>query len=131
MNRPAKHSKELAGAIAEDSRRQAIDDAKKRAVSQHADYDTFKKLVGDCFVSSRLQSVSRCLQNGTVLTWSAAAVQVSVAHLKPLHAPSAGSQGEKRFGYAGLTICHPCMLDCAMLNQHTAVLASAMATVPL
>jgi hypothetical protein len=45
MNRPAKHSKELAGAIAEDSRRQAIDDAKKRAVSQHADYDTFKKLV--------------------------------------------------------------------------------------
>ncbi|WIA44147.1 hypothetical protein OEZ86_010485 [Tetradesmus obliquus] len=62
MNRPAKHSKELAGAIAEDSRRQAIDDAKKRAVSQHADYDTFKKLV-------------------------------SVAHLKPLHAPSAGSQG--------------------------------------
>jgi hypothetical protein len=49
MNRPAKHSKELAGATAEDSRRQAIDDAKKRAVSQHADYDTFKKLVRyDC-----------------------------------------------------------------------------------
>ncbi len=46
MSRPSKQSKELLGAIAEDSRRQAVDAAKKRAVSQQADYDTFKKLVG-------------------------------------------------------------------------------------
>jgi hypothetical protein len=43
--KPSKHSGELAGAILEDSRRQAIDAAKKRAVAQQADYDTFKKLV--------------------------------------------------------------------------------------
>lgn len=43
--KPSKHSGELAGAILEDSRRQAIDAAKKRAVAQQVDYDTFKKLV--------------------------------------------------------------------------------------
>jgi hypothetical protein len=44
--RPDKVSRELHGAIAEEQRRQAIDAAKKRAVSQHVDYDTFKKMVG-------------------------------------------------------------------------------------
>jgi hypothetical protein len=43
--KPLKISKELAGAIAEEERRQAIDAAKKKAVAQHADYDTFKKMV--------------------------------------------------------------------------------------
>lgn len=46
MHRPSKHSKELSAAITEDERRQAVDAAKKRAVAQQADYDTFKKLVG-------------------------------------------------------------------------------------
>jgi len=44
-HRPKKFSKELAGAVAEEQRRQAIDAAKKKAVAQHADYDTFKKMV--------------------------------------------------------------------------------------
>jgi hypothetical protein len=96
MSRPAKHSKELAGAIAEDSKRQAVDDAKKRAVSQHADYDTFKKLVRVCtYYGSHFERTRVQVSILTYFTVCAAAVaQVSVAHLKPLHAPSAGSQGE-------------------------------------
>jgi hypothetical protein len=74
MNRPAKHSKELAGAIAEDSRRQAIDDAKKQAVSQHADYDTFKKLVRDDCNSFGLQASLAVPQRGAPLTRCAAAL---------------------------------------------------------
>eukprot|EP00775_Hariotina_reticulata_P008407 gene8407-8591_t len=60
--KPSKHSRELADAILGDSRRHAIDAAKKRAVAQQADYDTFKNLV-------------------------------SVAHLKPLTAPSGKQAG--------------------------------------
>lgn len=37
-----KLSKELATAIQDDARRKAIDSAKKRAVSQHVDYETFQ-----------------------------------------------------------------------------------------
>lgn len=44
--RPSKQSKELAGALAEDHKRQVVDAAKKRAVAQQVDYDTFKKMVG-------------------------------------------------------------------------------------
>jgi hypothetical protein len=44
--RPEKVSKELSGALAEEQKRHAIDAAKKKAVAQHADYDTFKKMVG-------------------------------------------------------------------------------------
>ncbi|GMH37271.1 hypothetical protein BSKO_05144 [Bryopsis sp. KO-2023] len=44
-NRPAKSSKELKTAIHDDFKRQVVDDAKKRAVSQHVDYDTFKNMV--------------------------------------------------------------------------------------
>ena len=43
--RPTKISKELSGAFVEEQTRQAIDAAKKKAVAQHADYDTFKKMV--------------------------------------------------------------------------------------
>lgn len=37
-----KLSKELASAVQDDARRKAIDAAKKRAVSQHVDYETFQ-----------------------------------------------------------------------------------------
>lgn len=61
--KPQKISRELLGAVAEEQKAHAIDAAKKQAVAQHADYDTFKKMV-------------------------------SVAHLKPLHAPACqGSAG--------------------------------------
>ncbi|KAK9823139.1 hypothetical protein WJX72_000544 [[Myrmecia] bisecta] len=40
-----KTSKELATALQDDFRRQATDLAKKRAVAQHVDYDTFKNMV--------------------------------------------------------------------------------------
>lgn len=43
--RPTKVSKELQCAIAEEEKRSLIDAAKKKAVAQHADYDTFKKMV--------------------------------------------------------------------------------------
>ncbi|GFR44031.1 hypothetical protein Agub_g5187, partial [Astrephomene gubernaculifera] len=43
--RPAKISKELANAAYDDFKRKAIDEAKKRAVSQRVDYDTFKNMV--------------------------------------------------------------------------------------
>ncbi len=38
---------ELTGALAvlDDARRKAVDDAKKRAVAQNVDYDTFKNMV--------------------------------------------------------------------------------------
>ncbi|GAQ83428.1 hypothetical protein KFL_001470250 [Klebsormidium nitens] len=40
-----KLSKELASAVQDDARRKAIDSAKKRAVSQHVDYETFQAMV--------------------------------------------------------------------------------------
>ncbi|KAF5833665.1 hypothetical protein DUNSADRAFT_9975 [Dunaliella salina] len=56
-SRPPKSSKELSNAVYDDFKRKVIDAAKKRAVSQNVDYETFKNMV-------------------------------SVAHLKPLQAPS-------------------------------------------
>lgn len=43
--KPHKISRELVGAVAEEQKAHAIDAAKKKAVAQHADYDTFKKMV--------------------------------------------------------------------------------------
>nr|BCL66156.1 hypothetical protein [Volvox reticuliferus] len=43
--RPSKVSKELANAAYDDFKRKAIDEAKKRAVLQRVDYDTFKNMV--------------------------------------------------------------------------------------
>eukprot|EP00243_Klebsormidium_subtile_P004574 TRINITY_DN1865_c0_g1_i1.p1 TRINITY_DN1865_c0_g1~~TRINITY_DN1865_c0_g1_i1.p1 ORF type:complete len:402 (+),score=47.99 TRINITY_DN1865_c0_g1_i1:249-1454(+) len=40
-----KVSKELASAVQDDARRKAVDSAKKRAVSQHVDYETFQAMV--------------------------------------------------------------------------------------
>eukprot|EP00891_Asterochloris_glomerata_P000160 jgi/Astpho2/160/Aster-04623 len=48
---PYKVSKELQNAIEDDANRQAIDSAKKRAVGQHVDYDTFKNMVGTMVLS--------------------------------------------------------------------------------
>lgn len=47
MEGPAlpKMSKALANAIEDENRRVAVDSAKKKAVSQFADYDTFKNMV--------------------------------------------------------------------------------------
>jgi hypothetical protein len=42
---PPKVSKELKDAFYDDWKRQAVDSAKKRAVAQYADYDTFKNMV--------------------------------------------------------------------------------------
>nr|Q94EY1.1 RecName: Full=Coiled-coil domain-containing protein 103 homolog; AltName: Full=Protein PR46bp [Chlamydomonas reinhardtii]AAK70875.1 unknown [Chlamydomonas reinhardtii]ADF43150.1 PR46bp [Chlamydomonas reinhardtii] len=44
-HRPSKVSKELANAACDDFKRKAIDEAKKRAVAQRVDYDTFKNMV--------------------------------------------------------------------------------------
>jgi len=59
-----KTSKDLQNAIYDDFKRKVVDDAKKRAVAQHVDYETFKNMV-------------------------------SVAHLRPLHAPSIKHQTDK------------------------------------
>lgn len=92
--KPIKVSKELAGAIAEEQKRQAIDTAKKKAVAQHADYDTFKKMVSTHehvgMWRRRFRTPLKCHQVMPLLLL----VQVSVAHLKPLHAPNShGSKG--------------------------------------
>jgi len=44
-SRPPKSSKELANAVYDDFKRKVIDAAKKRAVSQNVDYETFKNMV--------------------------------------------------------------------------------------
>ena len=45
MKKPFKFSKELQNAMYDDYKRQAVDNAKKRAVAQRVDYDTFKNMV--------------------------------------------------------------------------------------
>ena len=42
---PPKRSKELQTAAYDDWKHKAVDDAKKRAVAQYVDYDTFKNMV--------------------------------------------------------------------------------------
>jgi len=42
---PKKIPRELSNAIYDDFKRKAVDDAKKRAVAQHEDYETFKNMV--------------------------------------------------------------------------------------
>lgn len=42
---PPKRSKELENAVYDDWKRKAIDTAKKRAVAQYADYESFKNMV--------------------------------------------------------------------------------------
>ena len=42
---PPKRSKELENATYDDWKRQEVDSAKKRAVAQYVDYDTFKNMV--------------------------------------------------------------------------------------
>lgn len=42
---PQKSSKELENAVYDDWKRKAVDAAKKRAVGQYVDYDTFKNMV--------------------------------------------------------------------------------------
>ena len=69
---------------------QAIDSAKKRAVGQHVDYDTFKNMVRGSiafYCNSEGQEVSQS-QLGCPL------VQVSVAHLRPLQEPNRVVRGE-------------------------------------
>lgn len=43
--KPSKQIRELAEALVEDRKRQAVDAAKKRAVAQQVDYETFKNMV--------------------------------------------------------------------------------------
>lgn len=45
MLEPSKRSKELDGAVYDDWKHKQVDDAKKRAVAQHVDYETFKNMV--------------------------------------------------------------------------------------
>ncbi|MEW5303826.1 MAG: hypothetical protein WDW36_006480 [Sanguina aurantia] len=45
LSAPIKTSKDLANAAYDDFKRKAIDEAKKRAVGQHVDYETFKNMV--------------------------------------------------------------------------------------
>lgn len=45
MKAPGQVSSELRNAIYDDWKRQAVDTAKKRAVAQFADYETFKNMV--------------------------------------------------------------------------------------
>lgn len=44
-NVPPKAPKDLKDAFYDDWKRKAVDSAKKRAVAQHVDYDTFKNMV--------------------------------------------------------------------------------------
>jgi hypothetical protein len=97
--KPLKYSKELIGAVAEEEKRQAIDAAKKKAVAQHADYDTFKKMVR--VPSSAHQALMHQHAQGDIgkSSWSSLLLlQVSVAHLKPLHA--SGGQGFKGISFS-------------------------------
>ena len=45
QNAPPKRSEELNNAFYDDWKRQEVDSAKKRAVAQYVDYDTFKNMV--------------------------------------------------------------------------------------
>ena len=69
---------------------QAIDNAKKRAVGQHVDYDTFKNMVSTAFFSgSNLKS-----QELSQTQLGRPSMQVSVAHLRPLQEPNRVVRGE-------------------------------------
>lgn len=45
LAQPPKRSKELENAVYDDWKRKAVDSAKKRAVAQFVDYDSFKNMV--------------------------------------------------------------------------------------
>lgn len=45
MLEPVKRSKELDEAVYDDWKHKQVDDAKKRAVAQYVDYETFKNMV--------------------------------------------------------------------------------------
>jgi hypothetical protein len=80
-------------------RLQAVDAAKKRAVSQHVDYDTFKNMVSHSIGDNARRSASalrafllrdgRTHNKGVGFRW----MQVLTAHLKPIQAASAPRSG--------------------------------------
>ncbi len=85
---------------------QAVDAAKKRAVGQHVDYDTFKNMVrvARSIANTQHSSALNICRNKGIRT-----LQVAVAHLRPLQDPSLTQTGQLepylhciRFG--GLTI---------------------------
>ncbi|DBA84016.1 TPA: hypothetical protein ACH3X1_006500 [Trebouxia sp. C0004] len=81
----SKASKELLSALQDDIKRQAVDAAKKRAVGQHVDYDTFKNMVCPARSIANIQHSSApniCRNKGKCT------LQVAVAHLRPLQDPS-------------------------------------------
>ncbi|GBF93625.1 hypothetical protein Rsub_06347 [Raphidocelis subcapitata] len=55
---------DLRDAIVEEQRRKAVDDAKKRAVAQHVDYDTFRNMARPMLPAWRLDAEGRQLPDG-------------------------------------------------------------------
>ncbi|DBA90051.1 TPA: hypothetical protein ACH3X2_004316 [Trebouxia sp. C0005] len=88
----SKASKELQSALQDDIKRQAVDAAKKRAVGQHVDYDTFKNMVAVAHLRplqdpSSTQTVSyapawRFAPNG-LLAKSASSLTLRIATFDP------------------------------------------------
>ncbi|GAX81006.1 hypothetical protein CEUSTIGMA_g8441.t1 [Chlamydomonas eustigma] len=65
---PTKLSKDLANAVYDDWKRKVIDDAKKRAVSQNVDYDTFKNMVSVAHLQP-IQAASATRQDRMLPSW--------------------------------------------------------------
>lgn len=96
-------SKELQSALQDDSKRQAVDAAKKRAVGQHVDYDTFKNMVAVAHLRplqdpSSAQTVShapawRFAPNG-LLAKSADSLTLRIATFDPRTSPVPATSDE-------------------------------------
>ena len=68
-----------------------MDAAKKRAVGQHVDYDTFKNMVRPArsIANTQHSSAPDVCRNKGIRT-----LQVAVAHLRPLQDPSSTQTGQ-------------------------------------
>ena len=68
-----------------------MDAAKKRAVGQHVDYDTFKNMVRPArsIANTQHSSAPNICRNKGICT-----LQVAVAHLRPLQDPSLTQTGQ-------------------------------------
>ncbi|DBB02441.1 TPA: hypothetical protein ACH3X3_011440 [Trebouxia sp. C0006] len=99
----SKASKELQSALQDDIERQAVDAAKKRAVGQHVDYDTFKNMVAVAHLRplqdpSLTQTVShapawRFAPNG-LLAKSADSLTLRIATFDPQKSPVPSTSDE-------------------------------------
>ena len=77
-----------------------MDAAKKRAVGQHVDYDTFKNMVR---LAGSIANTQHSIAPKACRTQGMRTLQVAVAHLRPLQDPSSAQTGQ-------LEICSHCIL---------------------